>query len=290
MKLIFNNGMDIRECLVMNRRVFEENVLNEAVNVKDKIDEIHLIGNINLLQNAHKLVLHIVEEDVQEVKDFAKQEGILWAKYSLTLAFKLEWLQAIRRTLWKFLREYNTLSEKNNSNEDFYQLESKINGLIDLFLNGFFIHYSKYKDELIESQQKLVDNLSVPIIPITSSVCILPLIGTIDTNRANTIEEKVLFEIGKLRIETLILDLSGIAEMDSDAIKHFIKLLDGVSMMGAKSVLTGLRPEVVRNMVNLDITFGSRADIKASLQVAIRDYLKSDISTERNIHLEEITD
>ncbi|MUK89878.1 STAS domain-containing protein [Ornithinibacillus sp. L9] len=276
--------MDIREFLIINRGVFEENLLNEAVNVRDKIDEIHLIGNINLLDNAHKLVLLVVEEDYEEVTNFAKQEGVLWAKFSLTLAFKLEWLQAIRRTLWKFLREYDVLSGNIDVGEHFYDMESKINDSIDMFLNGFFISYSKYKDELIESQRKLVDNLSVPIIPITPSVCILPLIGTIDTYRSQIIEEKVLMEIGKLRIQTLIMDLSGIAEMDSESIKLFLKLLDGISMMGTKSVITGLRPEIVRDIVKLDISFGSKADTKGSLQKALRDYLNIGFpSDERNI-------
>ncbi|WP_090867196.1 STAS domain-containing protein [Oceanobacillus limi] len=275
--------MKIHDFLVANKAIFEENLLNEAVNVRDKIDEIHYIGNINLLKNAHKLVLLFVDEDVDEVTRFAKQEGVLWAKFSLTLAFKLEWLQAIRRTLWRFLREYDIHSGQIETNDQFYELESRINDLVDLFLNSFFISYSKYKDELIEAQRKMVDNLSVPIIPITPSVCILPLIGTIDTYRASIIEEKVLIEIGKLRIQTLIMDLSGIAEMDHEAIKHFLKLLDAISMMGAKSVITGLRPEIVREMVKLDIDFGSKADTKGSLQMALKDYLNMDIPSDQTI-------
>lgn len=281
--LTYQENMKIHDFLVANKAIFEENLLNEAVNVRDKIDEIHYIGNINLLKNAHKLVLLFVDEDVDEVTRFAKQEGVLWAKFSLTLAFKLEWLQAIRRTLWRFLREYDIHSGQIETNDQFYELESRINDLVDLFLNSFFISYSKYKDELIEAQRKMVDNLSVPIIPITPSVCILPLIGTIDTYRASIIEEKVLIEIGKLRIQTLIMDLSGIAEMDHEAIKHFLKLLDAISMMGAKSVITGLRPEIVREMVKLDIDFGSKADTKGSLQMALKDYLNMDIPSDQTI-------
>ncbi|SES76124.1 Anti-anti-sigma regulatory factor (antagonist of anti-sigma factor) [Oceanobacillus limi] len=283
MDLTYQENMKIHDFLVANKAIFEENLLNEAVNVRDKIDEIHYIGNINLLKNAHKLVLLFVDEDVDEVTRFAKQEGVLWAKFSLTLAFKLEWLQAIRRTLWRFLREYDIHSGQIETNDQFYELESRINDLVDLFLNSFFISYSKYKDELIEAQRKMVDNLSVPIIPITPSVCILPLIGTIDTYRASIIEEKVLIEIGKLRIQTLIMDLSGIAEMDHEAIKHFLKLLDAISMMGAKSVITGLRPEIVREMVKLDIDFGSKADTKGSLQMALKDYLNMDIPSDQTI-------
>lgn len=273
---------DLHEFLVLNRPSFEERLLSVAVNVRDKINEIHVIGNINLLDNAHQLVLLIVDGKLNEVEEFAKKEGIVWAKYAMTLSFKLEWIRAIRKTFWEFLYHFDTLTgHKVKSSENFYTETSIYNELVDSFTNSFFISYSKYKDELIEKQQKLVNNLSVPIIPITPDVSILPLIGTIDTNRANVIEEKVLFEVGRMRIQTLIMDLSGIAEMDNEAIRLFLKLLDGVGMMGSKLVITGLSPEIVRNMIKLDVEFGGKATTKASLQKALQNYLKIETNHSR---------
>lgn len=114
-------------------------MLLEAINVKDKIEEIHKIGNINLLENAHKLVLFVVEEREHELISFAKQEGMAWAKYSLTLAFKLEWIQAIRRTLWDFLYNFDLLSKTEADRKAFYTLEKQINENIDQFLHTFLL-------------------------------------------------------------------------------------------------------------------------------------------------------
>ncbi|SHF52425.1 STAS domain-containing protein [Ornithinibacillus halophilus] len=278
----FKDVEDVRKFLLNNRQSFEGKLLSEAVNVRDKIDEIHLIGNINLLTNAYKLILLVVDEKVDDVKEFAEQEGIVWAKYNLTLAFKIEWIQAIRRTLWHFLNQYDQINDKDRPNQEIYNMASKVNDLIDQFLNGFFISYSRYKDELIESQRKMVEKLSVPIIPITKTVSILPLIGTIDSYRANIIEEKILLEVGKLRIQKLILDLSGIAEMDTEAIHLFLKVLDGVSMMGSEVVITGMRPEIVRQMVELDINFGAKAKTKGSLQKALKEDLELEQSNKLN--------
>ncbi|MFD2760340.1 STAS domain-containing protein [Lentibacillus juripiscarius] len=274
----FTNGhnQSIREFLTCNKQVFEDKLLCEAKNVRGKIEEIQLIGNINLLRNAHKLVLFVVDEKEQEVEEFAEQEGIAWAKYSLTLALKIEWIQAIRRTLWDFLYEHDKINEKINSRDEFYQMENKVNDLIDKFLNGFFISYSSFKDKQLEDQRKLVENLSVPIIPITSMISILPLIGSMDRNRANIIEEKVLLEIGGRRVQTLIMDLSGIADMEMEAIQLFMRLLDGVSMMGCKPVITGLRPEIVQNMVDLDVKFGQNVETKGTLQQALDGYLNAE--------------
>ncbi|WP_152623466.1 STAS domain-containing protein [Aneurinibacillus migulanus] len=278
MNLIFKEGQEIMEFLAQNRQIFEEQLLSEAKNVRDKIEQIQLTGNIDLLNNAHKVVLYVVGYQDEKLISFAKEEGIAWAKYSLTLALKLEWIHAIRRTLWNFLYQYDQLSNKPITYEDFYNLEKKINEQIDQFLNNFFISYSKYKDKLIEEQKKLVENLSVPIIPISPTICVLPLIGEIDCYRINMIEEKVLMEIGKLQIQTLIMDLSGISQMEAVIANHLLRIIDGISMMGSRAVITGLRPEVVKQMINEGISFTGVADLKSSLQQALKDYLVTSLN------------
>ncbi|MBN6187843.1 STAS domain-containing protein [Aneurinibacillus sp. BA2021] len=273
MGFTFEENQDIKEFLTQNKQLFEDKLLAEAINVRDKIKEIQLIGNINLLKNAHRLVMHIVDNENEELIAFAKQEGISWAKYALTLEFKLEWVQAIRRTLWEFLYQYDELQNKAVSREEFYAKEKRINELVDHFLNNFFISYSSYKDRLIESQKKLVQNLSVPIIPITSTTCILPLIGEVDLHRVAIIEEKVLMEIGKLHMQTIIMDMSGVVQIEATVAHHLLRIIDGISMMGCRTIITGLRPEVVRKMINEGISFKDRADLKGTLQQALKDFL-----------------
>ncbi|MDR0137827.1 STAS domain-containing protein [Metabacillus idriensis] len=99
------------------------------------------------------------------------------------------------------------------------------------------------------AQKELVENLTVPIIPITPTISILPLIGAVDLYRTNILEEKVLIEIGKTRIQTLIMDLSGIKKMEPEVIDHLMRIIDGTSLMGCETVITGLRAEVVKNMI-----------------------------------------
>lgn len=272
MKFKFQESYELKQFFENNIQSFEERLLAEAVNVTEKIDEILAIGNIDLVNNAKRLVTYIVDGKEKELQLFAKQEGIAWSTHSIDLTFKLEWIQAIRRTVWHFIEKYN---EYTNGKivADFFTLEKKINNHIDEFLNSFFISYSTYKDSLIKAHRKLVENLSVPIIPINSSVCILPLIGSIDDYRANILEEKVLTEIGISRIQTLIIDLSGIANMEADVIEHLLKILRGASMMGCKSVITGLRKEVVRKVIHLGVSFDNRTETLGTLQQALTKYL-----------------
>jgi anti-anti-sigma factor len=150
-----------------------------------------------------------------------------------------------------------------------------MNELLDEFLKEFFITYSSYKDRLLDEQKELVESLSVPIIPISPKISILPLIGTMDSYRANIVEEKVLVEIGAKRVQTLIMDLSGIADMDSEAIHYFLKLYDGISMMGCRSVITGMRPEVVRKIINFDESFAHNVEKRGTVEQALNEHFRA---------------
>jgi rsbT co-antagonist protein RsbR len=152
-------------------------------------------------------------------------------------------------------------------------LEKRINDNVDQFLNNFFISYSEYKDELLLWQKKLVGNLSVPIIPINNSIAVLPLIGMIDIYRVHTLEEKVLMEISSMKIQTLIIDLSGVAEMELDVIFQFKKILKGINMMGCRAILTALRVELVRKIVDSGVAFDSQVEIKGTLQQTLKEHL-----------------
>lgn len=278
MESTFNQRDEVTDFIQTNRELFEQHLLSEAVNVASKINEILQKGNIDLLKNAENLIVYIVEQQEENLVAFAEQEGIAWAEHSLTVAFKLEWIQAIRRTLWHFLNKYDQMYDRFSDREEFFQLEKRINDRVDQFLNTFFLTYTKYKDELLSSQRKLVEHLSVPIIPVSATVAVLPLIGMMDDYRMQIIEEKVLMDISKLKVQTLIMDLSGIADMEMNVISHFQKVLSGVSMMGSNAVITGMRPDLVRKMIHAGITFDQKAETKGTLQQTLRSYLDNEVT------------
>lgn len=127
---------------------------------------------------------------------------------------------------------------------------------------------------MITAHRELVEKLSVPIIPITADVCILPLIGSIDSLRTSILEEKVLTEIGEAHIQTLIMDLSGIADMENAIIDNLMKIVDGASLMGCNTVITGLRPEVVRKIVKMGTRLDFQTKTFGNLQQALKHFLK----------------
>ena len=265
------NPHNVESFIKNNSEDFRTRLLTEAGNVTERINHILIKGDIDLLKNAEHICLYVLGDRKKELISFAEKEGISWAKHSLTLSFKLEWVHAIRRTLWQLLYEYSPPRTELNSLDDFFELEKKINDGIDGFLNSFFISYSEYKDELLLNQRKLVEHLTVPIIPVGPTMAVLPLIGEFDSYRMEIIQEKVLHEIARQGIETLIIDLSGIPDIDEYLIHIFQTVLHGIRMMGSKPVLTGLRPQLARKIASLGLTNTLQADVKGTLQQALQE-------------------
>lgn len=152
-------------------------------------------------------------------------------------------------------------------------LEQEVNDQVDQFLNNFFLSYSAYKDQMLMKQRETVEHLSVPIIPVSETVSVLPLIGSIDSFRVEIIEEKVLNEIAATRIQTLVMDLSGVATMEKNVIGDFQKIITGVDMMGCSTILTGLRPDLVKEMVRTGISLKKDAETKGTLRETLKNYI-----------------
>ncbi|MBT2756878.1 hypothetical protein J7E71_13070 [Mesobacillus foraminis] len=148
----------------------------------------------------------VLNEKDEELTAFSSQEGIAWAEHSLTLSLKLEWVQAIRRTLWHYIAVLSQKSAFRETRVDFFDLEKRINDQIDQFLNSFSSATQHIR--MFLKQREVVEHLSVPIIPVSATVSVLPLIGAIYSYRIEIIEEKVLNNIADSRIQTLVIDLS----------------------------------------------------------------------------------
>lgn len=270
--LAYEGGIDLKRFMELNRNRFQTLLLEETGQIRDDLEDVKTVGSIDLLSNAHKLVNLLIDDKETEIIRFAQEEGRLWAKHStLNIAVKLEWFQAIRKVLWDFIYNFERLSDKPFTRETFFTMERQINTTLDIFLRYFFMSYTQFKDELLRSHREMINDLSVPIIPLSPHVSILPLLGTIDMHRARTIQEKVLDQIGTLKVRNLLIDMSGIAYLEEDVIRQIFKMVNGIEFMGCKTVITGLRPEIVHSMLNCEIALNGRIETKGTLQQAIEE-------------------
>jgi len=107
----------------------------------------------------------------------------------------------------------------------------------------------------LKSQQKLINELSAPVIKLHQGIGLLPLIGEIDTTRARYLLENTLVECGKKNIVHLFIDISGVEDIDTMAAMQIFRLIDALKIVGVKTTLSGVRPEIALTAVNLGVDF-----------------------------------
>lgn len=127
----------------------------------------------------------------------------------------------------------------------------------------------RLQDEMIAMQAATLAELSTPLIPITSDIVAMPLIGTIDGTRAQRIMESLLSGVIESRASTAILDITGVATVDTQVADALIRAARAVRLVGADVIVTGMRPEVAQTLISLGTSFEGITTL-ATLQAGIR--------------------
>lgn len=112
---------------------------------------------------------------------------------------------------------------------------------------------TRENQRLIAELRDLVEQLSTPVLQVGPQVLALPIVGVLDQQRAATITERMLAEVGRTRARHVIIDLTGTSTVDERTIRYLVSFTRTTRMLGARCVLCGVRPEVVTTMVHLGI-------------------------------------
>jgi PAS domain S-box-containing protein len=106
-------------------------------------------------------------------------------------------------------------------------------------------------EKVLEGQALLLEELSTPLIPISDTILVMPLVGRIDTRRAGQILETLLAGVASQQVSLAIVDITGVSMVDTQVAHALIQAAQAVKLLGAQVVLTGLRPEVAQVLVSL---------------------------------------
>jgi PAS domain S-box-containing protein len=137
--------------------------------------------------------------------------------------------------------------------------------------------------QVIAAQQEALRELSTPLIPLADGVLAMPLVGTIDRARAGQIMETLLAGISSQRAHTAILDITGVRAVDALVADALTRTARAAQMLGTRVVLTGIRPEVARALLELDadlsciITLGT---LQSGIAHALRPTERSRVARE----------
>ncbi|SDO02745.1 STAS domain-containing protein [Halobacillus aidingensis] len=167
----------------------------------------------------------------------------------------------------------NGAKEQNLSFDEFYEILTPFNQAVDQALQFVSRSYMDDFENTIQTANYAVDELSVPIVRVTETVGVIPIVGEIDTKRAQLLMENALKQGEEFELETIILDLSGVSIIDTMVAHQLFKVINSLKLTGVNGIMSGIRPDIVQTMVSLGIdmkgihTFSSLHRAIQSLQL-----------------------
>ncbi|WNG54004.1 STAS domain-containing protein [Archangium gephyra] len=113
--------------------------------------------------------------------------------------------------------------------------------------------HQRAREEVIMRQQQEMLELSTPVVQLWDRIVCLPLIGTLDSGRTQTVMETLLQRIVETGAEIAIIDITGVPTVDTLTAQHLIKTVTATRLMGAECVISGIRPQIAQTIVHLGV-------------------------------------
>ena len=142
----------------------------------------------------------------------------------------------------------------------------------DLGLHTFEI-YATAREQIIADQAMSMLELSTPVVRLWDGIIAVPLVGTLDSARTQLVMEKLLETLVASGADHAVLDITGVATVDTEVAQHLLKTVNAARLLGAECIICGIRPQVAQTIVSLGIEFGDIAT-KATLADALAHALK----------------
>jgi anti-anti-sigma factor len=120
----------------------------------------------------------------------------------------------------------------------------------------------------IESQRATIRELSTPIIQVWEGILTVPLVGAIDSQRATSILENLLAAIVHYQAESVILDITGVAMVDTTVASYLISTTQACRLLGCEAALVGISPTIAQTLVHLGLDMAeieTRANLRAGI-------------------------
>jgi CheY-like chemotaxis protein/anti-anti-sigma regulatory factor len=196
-----------------------------------------------------------------DVKDRLRGFALGAADY-LTKPFERQELLARIKTHLALRMTLRTLSEKNAALE----VELEARRLAEL-------ERAELMQQIQEAHEARLAELSTPIIPITDTILVMPLIGIMDEARVARVLDAALLRASETSSQVLILDITGVPRADGTTAKMIINLARALGLLGTKTVLTGIRADVARALMELEMDFESvrtHSTLQAGVAYAMR--------------------
>jgi rsbT co-antagonist protein RsbR len=230
----------------------------------------------NLLKEQHAFTIETIASAFLEDKNPFEEKLAIWAdtvarsRVDTTTPIH-EVLAALGRTrtvIWDFIKVFCSENKTSIAVEDVLKWSSILQETFERLYQEFSKLYFELLLETIQSRKDLLIELGSPVIPITESAGVLPLVGDMDVDRAEHILNTVPQKCNQEHISHLFVDFSGVSVLNEAVVHYIYNLVDVLRLLGIKTSFSGIGPESAMFSVQLGIDM-HRADSYNTLQQAL---------------------
>lgn len=206
------------------------------------------------------------EKAFENITNWGKETGEYIYKLGASLDEALKDTSFYRDHIWKAIKE----EAKEMSAATVFEVLDVIDPLMDHAIHSFSLTFVEAHQKSLENAKTALLELSVPVVPLLPGVGVLPLVGNVDTERARLLMEETLEQAVKLKLTHLIFDVSGVMIVDTMVADQLFKVISALSLVGVKTIMTGIRPEVAHTMVTLGLNLEGIM-VKSNLHQAFKE-------------------
>lgn len=204
----------------------------------------------------------------QPLLENQRQQGQLYATMNLPFAEWFDLVSAFQRVMVPhmvaaYVKEPPRLSRALTALSDY----------LDQAMSVIGEEYLKAKERIISQQAESIQELSTPVLQVRDRLLLIPIVGIIDTNRARHLTESLLRAVRDHRAKVVVIDITGVAAVDSKVANHLFQTVAAARLMGAHAIITGLSAEVAQALVVLGIDasrLNAVGDLQGGLEEATR--------------------
>jgi rsbT co-antagonist protein RsbR len=224
-----------------------EEIFSEATSVYDNYVEVLETGSVEALQDyARNLSERIIPRGVETDE---------------VLGIVLLLRDVLARSLFE---KYQTDFDFLNRVLDAYEPAA------NRIANTVGVSFVQERERVIRQQQEAIRELSTPVLQVRERLLILPIIGVLDTQRARQLTEQLLRGIRTNRAKVVVIDITGVPEIDSTVANHLVQTVEASRLMGASVIISGLSSEIALTLVTIGVDL-SKMNAVGDLQGAIEE-------------------
>jgi len=238
-----------------------------------------LIGDVEVKEHARKILTLIsnpppntVLEDFssegwQTVRDQLMEISISRVAHGSSPSETAQFLLSLKPVMFQLIREQLTTAP----DELFHEIDVT-NNFVDAMALHIAESYIQSRDKVIARQQEEMLELSTPVVMLWDGIVALPVIGTLDSSRAQMVMESLLQAIVQTNSRFAIIDITGVPTVDTLVAQHLLKTITAARLMGAECILSGIRPQIAQTIVHLGITLNdvvTRSKLSDAFRLAL---------------------